>query len=1193
MRLLNLQLTAFGPFDGAGLDFSASASRPRVHVVYGLNEAGKSSALRGLRAALFGFPRQTGDNFRHPYPRLQVGATIQAADGSRITFIRRKRDKNSLLSADERTPLPDDALRPFLGSLREEDFFSMFAIGHGELRVGGQAVAQGQGRLGEILFMASAGLPRLRKTEQTLKEDAERLFLKGGKNPTINDALLRLAEIRKSEKAKYLRPDEFVSHTEALSEAESDRAKTEEELATLQIHLSRLDRLSRALPAASRLKQSRSQLDALGEAPRLLDDFAEHRVQLETGQQVVSSRAKQLEADLDHVEGELTGLSVPDDLIAASAEVERLFKRLGSYEQAVADMPQRLAEATQLEEEARSLLREVRPNLDLTAVEPLRLTRQEREAIRELAGQWRELRGQLKEIDSNLRRLQSELDAASTEAADIPPEGPRDSLRHALRRAAQDACLDAELAEAVSDVARLGRQLADGVSALSLWEGDAEDLVRLPVPTGSTIEQFEQEFVNLDSERDRLTHGQAEAERQLRATEDDLAHLGQGGGVPTEEALRTARHRRDEVWHEIRQELASEIRRRDADVLSDSFETAARAADEVADRLRREANRVERFVGLSASRDRLRDESERLTEMIADVETRRENLSTEWGACWPFLPKGPRTPREMREWLTRHAALVRLVEQFQTGRARAGALAARRDARRDELAAMLREAGADVPSEGVSLGAITECVESLLSELDRAAERRRSLRETADRAAAEIRRIERAAASDRGELAELRQSWGGCMARLGLAADTSPRQAETFLSAISELFSKLDKAAVLHGRIEQMRLHKERFAADARETARRLAPDIVDHPAEQIASQLNDRLTDALSRRDLRQDLSARRGSLRSQIEQAKARAKEIVAELAALCRQAGCDVPSELPAAEQRAAERRRLEAQITEAENELSQCSGGRAVVDLLAEIEACDTDAIKLEIDRVTTRIEELQNTRVRLAEIITSHKDRLASMAGGAEAVAAAEEAEAITAQLTSDIERYAKLRFAAKLLRDGRERFKQKSGNAVLDRAGKLFATLTCGRFVGLEEDYGENDEPLLVGVRQEGGTVRAEGMSDGTADQLYLALRLAGLSAWLDAHDPLPFLVDDILVHFDDARSAAALTALASLASRTQVILFTHHRHLVDLARDTLPADVLHVHELGDAKPQGAESRDEEDQAEPVTANGRSKRALF
>ena len=88
------------------------------------------------------------------------------------------------------------------------------------------------------------------------------------------------------------------------------------------------------------------------------------------------------------------------------------------------------------------------------------------------------------------------------------------------------------------------------------------------------------------------------------------------------------------------------------------------------------------------------------------------------------------------------------------------------------------------------------------------------------------------------------------------------------------------------------------------------------------------------------------------------------------------------------------------------------------------------------------------------------------------------------------------------------------------------------------------------------------GMSDGTADQLYLALRLAGLEHYLEANEPMPFIVDDILIKFDNDRAAAALQALAELSHQTQVIFFTHHRHLVDLAAKNLPGSILIEHGL-------------------------------
>jgi uncharacterized protein YhaN len=88
-------------------------------------------------------------------------------------------------------------------------------------------------------------------------------------------------------------------------------------------------------------------------------------------------------------------------------------------------------------------------------------------------------------------------------------------------------------------------------------------------------------------------------------------------------------------------------------------------------------------------------------------------------------------------------------------------------------------------------------------------------------------------------------------------------------------------------------------------------------------------------------------------------------------------------------------------------------------------------------------------------------------------------------------------------------------------------------------------------------------MSSGTRDQLYLALRLASLEWRLASHEPMPFILDDILVNADDARSKAALKILGELAARTQIILFTHHRRIVDEATQLATTSGLQVHELG------------------------------
>ena len=89
--------------------------------------------------------------------------------------------------------------------------------------------------------------------------------------------------------------------------------------------------------------------------------------------------------------------------------------------------------------------------------------------------------------------------------------------------------------------------------------------------------------------------------------------------------------------------------------------------------------------------------------------------------------------------------------------------------------------------------------------------------------------------------------------------------------------------------------------------------------------------------------------------------------------------------------------------------------------------------------------------------------------------------------------------------------------------------------------------PLLA-VRDDGSECRVEALSEGTRDQLYLALRVAAIEAHAGRAEPIPFIADDLLVNFDDPRATAALALLAQLGETTQVILFTHHAHIMTLA---------------------------------------------
>jgi uncharacterized protein YhaN len=86
-----------------------------------------------------------------------------------------------------------------------------------------------------------------------------------------------------------------------------------------------------------------------------------------------------------------------------------------------------------------------------------------------------------------------------------------------------------------------------------------------------------------------------------------------------------------------------------------------------------------------------------------------------------------------------------------------------------------------------------------------------------------------------------------------------------------------------------------------------------------------------------------------------------------------------------------------------------------------------------------------------------------------------------------------------------------------------------------------------MGIRNKDEKVEDSGMSDGTTDQLYLALRIASIENYVKDNEPIPFIVVDILVHIDDERSKETLKVLSELPNHTQIIFFTHHYRLIEL----------------------------------------------
>jgi uncharacterized protein YhaN len=186
-----------------------------------------------------------------------------------------------------------------------------------------------------------------------------------------------------------------------------------------------------------------------------------------------------------------------------------------------------------------------------------------------------------------------------------------------------------------------------------------------------------------------------------------------------------------------------------------------------------------------------------------------------------------------------------------------------------------------------------------------------------------------------------------------------------------------------------------------------------------------------------------------------------------------------------------------------------------------------------------------------------------MDGSARAAMLAEDTQTILGSLEKNVEDYVRFKMAAAVLNQSIERFRDKHQSPVLKKASSYFSKITNGSFEGIRAEFDDSGNPMIAGVRGDDKTiVHVKGMSEGTTDQLYLCLRLAGLETYLENNAPIPFIVDDILIKFDNTRAKATLEALADLSAKTQIIFFTHNRHLVDLAEKYIDDSILITHFL-------------------------------
>ena len=1153
MKIEQLHLSAYGPFTDRTLTFDGDG----LHVVYGANEAGKSSALRALTALLYGIDAKTGDSFEHANTALRIGGLLRARDGGEIAFARRKGRTKTLLDSAGNA-LDDATLTPFLQGVSRELFQTLFGIDHQALVRGGQEILEQKGDVGRALFSAALGSNSLNEVLAGLEDEAAGLFKPRGSTQPINAALKNYSELKKAGGKLELTSTEWQTHRKALDSAVKELASVESTLADQRAEISRLERMQRVLPKLARARQLHEELAQMGEVVQLREGFSGRREdalrERENAQTLIDRQTPRLHA----LQAKVATLSINKALLSQSEKVEALHARLGEYRRYVLERPRIEAEYQQLLSDAGSILKTIRPDLALQDIDVLRPILARKRAITEQLKQHPLLLTAVQNTESALSEERKRAQEVRSSLDDLPGAEPTEELRREIAAARRHGELDNSIENGRSELLSLQTQCNDELSRLGRWEGKLAQITALALPDRAVVDHFEEQYQRHAISLAKLEEQRVKSAEAVLLLQQQLDEIARAGQVETEASLLAMRQERDTLWHSLQHKWKegndtdsdSELLHAGELTLHEAFEHRMLAADEISDRLRREADRVLKLANLQSRLQSEQQQAQNTAQHLLKSQDEQQSLELEWRGIWTKLSISAGTPKVMRAWIDSFESLRDRVQRMQLQQQSINELDASRSRHVASLGARIKAMSRSVPS-GEAIDPVVLVAETLADEHDEIRRRRETLQQNLSRLDASIETLDKEHQSASKALETWQREWAELLHSLGLPADTRPAEMDDLIESIRQVVNKHDESQKRQIDLDNLQEVHSVFTEQVEQMVDSLTPELKGQAADDAVSRLTVTLSENQTMQTELKQLQEQIEHDQNEIQQAGGTIEAMNRRLDVMCEEAGCDEHAQLESVEKRHDLWLQLKASIISNNKDIIEASDGVSIEELHCQAEAADPDTLPSAISRLqNTIMDELEPRRAELIDTRARESVALERMKGGDDAAQMAEQASAVLAGVRTNAERYVQVKLAARVLRDQIERYRRENQGPLVKRASEHFAALTLDAFEALVTDFNDKDEPVLAGIRATGGNrVYVDGMSSGTLDQLYLALRLASLEKYMDSAEPMPFIVDDVLIEFDDERSAAALAALAALADSTQVILFTHHSRVMEQAQ--------------------------------------------
>jgi uncharacterized protein YhaN len=1145
MRLRRLDLTAYGKFTGKSIDFGeAVEGRPDLHIVYGPNEAGKSTALAAFMDLLFGIELHSRFGFLHDYSTMCVGGRLELLGGPR-DLVRRKKPSPTLRDLVG-NPVPEALIQGDLAGINRDAYRTMFLLDDDTIEAGGKSILASGGQLGELLFSASAGLAEMSKQLIELRAQADRFTKPNSRSGELQELKTQHAGLVSERNAINIIATQYQRLNNNKVEAEGKYNDAVQEHRTTQKQLGIIRRQVAGLPHMYRLKQLREQIEGFVELPDAPPDWLGQIPLLQKREIDLREEMAVATADAERLFQELESTDIDQNALSKIGRLQNLEYLKAGFIRAERDLPTVRSEFTQNADTVGQLLvrlgraEEADPsNLLLPDAQSAvfgRLIDRKPSIAEKAAAAQAELSRATMALTAAQRRLGDHPASAGPPCSPVllPIINAANQSDHILRRHAAE-----------KKRTQWKGTLEARMAMLAPWSGTPEELGRLSVPTDVVFREIADKTQRAQSGVDQLQGLLDQATQERASAAADLQTVAELPGVIQDQEALDVRNIRDAAWMAHRAALS--------DATADTFEATMRHDDEVSSQRFSHAQELaavqqrKRTLTLAQSKER------QIREKLDDAKTKQQAARDEFtklaAAVSPALAESL-TPNAFIAWRDQWRQAREALDTVREADIELASALDDTDDLRRRLAAALPNVGILFDPDGAFEELLMAATSATATEIDLEA-LRKDVKTAEDEVETRTHAVGLTGQAEKQWEAEWRAACKACW--FGEEAANRPVEVvRDMLTTLTTLAHTLSTGSALAVRIDGMNADKAAFATEVAKFAGEIGIDTEGVSVLDCATAIESKVQQAQRAAETRQRLETELATARTLRGRLETRQQEHLRQTETMMTHMQVNTLIDLSVKLQQAQNKAQLKADMAQTEATALAALQVANMAAAEAMLVGVATEDLEADEASLTTKLETLNARVTELHKASILANERLEAV-GGDDAVARIEERRrTVLLEIQDKAQRYFRLSVGIAAAERALRSYRDEHRSSMMHNASQAFATITKGAYRKLTTQPEKNDE-VLVAVGADGASKLATDLSKGTRFQLYLALRAAGYHELAAIRPPVPFIADDIMETFDNPRSEETFRVFENMARKGQVIYMTHHEHLRRMAEETVP----------------------------------------